>query len=194
MEKRPFSSFQKRPSAHSLRNMPLETYNFLIASGAVGLQILAASLMLVYVLRHRFSDLEGIARFVNAYGLWIGLLASLAAVALSLGHSMIFGLTPCALCYWQRIFIYPQVVLFALALWRKESSIAIYSIVLSVLGLGFALYHHALQMFPAFGLPCPATGSSCAQILFLEFGYVTYPMLAISFFAFLIVVMLFVRK
>lgn len=68
------------------------------------------------------------------------------------------------------------------------------SLVLSTVGAGIALYHHTLQMFPGAGLPCPAVGPSCAQIVFLEFGYITYPMMALSLFAFVIMAMVFDRN
>src|SRR3989344_5990262 len=50
------------------------------------------------------------------------------------------------LCWWQRIFLYPQVFLLGFAAHRKDAGMAFYSIVLSGLGLLVALYHHALQM------------------------------------------------
>lgn len=174
--------------------MPLETVNYLLALGTLGLQIAAAALLAVYFLRRIFPDLEDIAAFVRTRGIWVALAVSFGASAMTLIHSQIFGLPPCPLCWWQRIFLYPQVILFAGALFRGEQQIVDYSIVFSVIGLGFALYHHALQMLPAGSLPCPAEGVSCSQILFLEFGYITYPMMAVSLFAFLIVTMLFVRE
>lgn len=105
------------------------------------------------------------------------------------------GFEPCPLCWWQRIFLYPQVSLFAMALWCSRYRVAAidFSIAFSIIGGAIALYHHALQMMPGSGLPCPATGVSCAQRIFFEFDYITYPLMALSVFAFLVVVMLFVR-
>jgi disulfide bond formation protein DsbB len=174
--------------------MGLEAFNLLVGGGTLGLQIITAALFLAYVLEKKFTDLHAIGDWVAKSGLLLGFLATLGAAIFSLVHSHYFGLPPCYLCWWQRIFIYPQVVLFALAIWRRDASVAIYSIVLSLIGAGFALYHHVLQMLPTGSIPCPATGPSCAQILFLEFGYITYPMLSLSLFAFLIVTMLFVLR
>lgn len=173
--------------------MSLATFNFLLGLGTLGLQVLTVGFLIAYLFGERLG-LRGIAEYLARRGLWIGLVVTGIATVMSLVHSHVFNLPPCYLCWWQRIFIYPQVLLFALALWRKDASVAIYSIALSVIGLGFGVYHHALQMFPFGHLPCPAQGPSCSQILYLQFGYITYPMLAISLFAFLIVVMLFVRR
>ncbi|QQG38359.1 MAG: disulfide bond formation protein B [Candidatus Kaiserbacteria bacterium] len=171
----------------------LETVNYILGLKVIALQIVTLALLGLYLLKDRFPDLREAAGFVGRWGLWVGFFTALGASAVSLVHSTIFNLPPCPLCWWQRIFLYPQVFLFALALWKRDRGIADYSILLSVLGLGFALYHHALQMFPSSFAPCSAEGVSCVQILYLEFGYITYPLMAASAFAFLIVLMLFVR-
>lgn len=175
--------------------MSLETINYWLAIGTIALQIAAAALLAAYLLRKRFPDLEDIARFLGTWGLWIAFIVSAAASIVTIVHSNIFGLPPCPLCWWQRVFLYPQVVLFAIAALRRDHGIVLYSTLLSFIGAGIALYHHILQMYPMGGLPCPSEGGvSCAQILFLQFDYVTYPMMALSLFAFLIVLMLFVRE
>lgn len=174
--------------------MLVETLNYLLALGTVLLQIAAAALLAVYFLRKRFPDLEDIAAFLSSWGLWIGLALTVGGTAINFYYADILGFTACWHCWVQRIFFTSQAVLFGVALWKKDRSIADYSIALSCFGALDALYHHALQLFPESGLPCPAAGVSCAKITFLEFGYITYPMMALSSFAFLFVVMLFVRK
>lgn len=172
----------------------LSAVNMLLGYATIGMQIAAVALLAVYILRSRFPDLQDIGSYVAKRGLWIGFLFSLGGSAMTLIHSEIFNLPPCPLCWWQRIFLYPQVILFAIALYTKDRSVYLYSMVLSILGASFAIYHHALQMFPAGSLPCPAQGVSCSQILYLQFGYITYPMMALSLFVFLFAVMLFARE
>ncbi len=109
----------------------------------------------------------------------------------SLYYSVIVGYEVCPLCWWQRIFIYPQVFLLFFAWWRKEWTMTFYSIFLSIVGLGFAAYHYFFQMFgTSFMPPCIAGGADCAKIHFVEFGYVTFPMLGITTFVVLIALML----
>ncbi len=113
----------------------------------------------------------------------------------SLYYSVIVGYEVCSLCWWQRIFIYPQVFLLGFAWWRKEWSMSLYSIILSVIGLGFAVYHYFFQMFgTSFMPPCIAGGADCAKIHFIEFGYITFPMLGITTFLVLLVLMFLERK
>lgn len=170
--------------------MDVATLNYVVALGAIALQVVTVALLVLYIARRG----DVVSTFVARRGTVIVLLVSSAATALTLFYSEVIGFPPCPLCWWQRIFMFPQVVLAGVAI-RKKEHVADYSIALSIIGLGVALYHHALQMFPAGSLPCPAQGEvSCAQVLLLEFGYVTFPMLAATLFAFLIVVMLFVRR
>lgn len=175
--------------------MTVESLNFLLALGSIGLQLGAVALFALHSLQSSSALFARIGGFVRAYALWIGLGLSLSASATTLVYSDILGFPPCPLCWWQRIFLYPQVVLFVLAIWKGERRIVDYSIALSIFGLGVAVYHHLLQILPSGSLPCPADGTvSCAQRLIFEFGYVTFPMMAVSIFAFLIALMWFARK
>jgi len=174
--------------------LTLETTNYLLALGAITMQAATVALLVLYVLR-RQPALANITGFVSRWGLWIALLVSVIGSMLTLFYSEVLGLPPCPLCWWQRAFLYPQIIFFALALWKKDCAVANYSIVMSIIGLGVALYHHALQVLPSGTLPCPAEGAvSCAQRFVFEFDYITFPLMAATIFAFLIVLMFFVRR
>jgi len=173
------------------------TINYLVGLATLGMQLATAALLAVYFLRKRFSDLEDIAGFVARWGLWAGFLLTLGAMGMSLFYSEVLGFAPCGLCWVMRIFMYSQVVLFALAIWKRDRGVAEYSIALSVFGLAVGLYQHYLQMGGTSVLPCPATSSEaldCAVRFLFEFGYVTFPLVGATLFTLLIVVMLFVRK
>lgn len=171
--------------------MSVETLNFYLSLGTIGLQLGAIALV-VLSFTNGFS---GVKAMVRTWGLWIAFALSFSASAMTLFYSEVLGFPPCPLCWWQRVFLYPQVVLFALAIWKGERRVIDYSIALSILGLGVALYHHMLQILPSGTLPCPAEGTvSCAQRLIFEFGYITFPFMAVSAFAFLLALMWFVRK
>lgn len=169
--------------------MTTDTLNQLLGTGTLALQVITIGLFVAYFLRKKIAGLDDVIRQVGAVAMPVAFVLTLVSAALTLYYSDILGFEPCPLCWWQRIFLYPQVVLFALALW-KGVSVRLISVVFSVIGFGFAIYHHALQMLPAGSLPCPATGPSCAAITFVEYGYITYPLMAGTLFAFLIVLML----
>ena len=170
----------------------IESLNHLVAVGAVGMQILAVALFALFFIRKDFPLISGL---VERWGVWLALLLALASTAMSLYYSNVLNVPACYLCWLQRAFIYPQVVLFAVALYKREAArIADYSIAFSVVGSVFALYQHYIQMTGESPLPCPATGGDCIQRFFFEFGYMTFPLVAFSAFALLIALMLFVRK
>lgn len=75
------------------------------------------------------------------------------------------GLLPCVLCWWQRVFMYPLVVLIPIGLWLKDRNLALYTLPLALIGASVALYHTLLYygivsegLVPcAANLPCTAT-------------------------------------
>src|SRR3989338_2587572 len=173
---------------------PTEALNLWLAVVTVALQGATVGLFVLYFLRTR-PVLSGIVGILRTWGFRVALTVSIAASALTLFYSEVIGFPPCPLCWWQRVFLYPQVVIFALALFRGQKSIAEYSIILSLIGFGIAIYHHALQILPAGSLPCPAEGEvSCAQRFVFDFDYITLPLMAATVFAFLIALMLFARE
>ena len=175
--------------------MNLESTNFFLAIGTIGLQLLGLAFLALFFARKKLRDLDGIAQLLSNWGLWIGFLLTLASSALTLYYSDVLGILPCGWCWFQRAALYPQVFLFGLALWKRDKHIADYSILLSTFGLAVALYMHYLQMGGHGVLPCPASGAGdCGQRFVWEFGYITFPLMAASLFAFLIVLMLFVRR
>lgn len=171
--------------------------NYWLALATLVMQVTGIAFLALFFLRKKFPDLEPIASFLSDWGLWIGFLITLGCVILSLFYSEVLGVAPCGLCWLQRVFLYPQAVLFALAIWRKDRDVADYSIALSVFGGSVALYQHYLQMGGANVLPCPAVANEavdCAVRFLYELGYITFPLMSFTLFAFLIILMLFVRR
>lgn len=177
--------------------IPLQALDRLLALGTVVLQLLALAFLALYFLRKKFPDLHDVSDMLGKWGLWIGFVLTLGATAMSLYFSEVLGFAPCSLCWLQRIFLYPQVILFAIAAIKNDRRIADYIIGLSIPGAIVALYQHYLQMGGTEAIPCPvnlADATDCAQRFFFEFGYITFPLMCFSLFAFTIVMMLFVRK
>ena len=113
----------------------------------------------------------------------------------SLIYSDVIGYEPCKLCWFQRIFMYPQVFLLALALWKKDKNIIDYTALLSIFGAIIAGYHYLLQLGIAPDLSCGAVGYSvsCAQRFVMNFGYITLPLMAFTAFL-MILTFFFIEK
>src|SRR3989344_5518698 len=127
--------------------------------------------------------------FFQKNALLFAFIVSLIATLGSLFFSEIMLYEPCKLCWYQRIFMYPQVILFGVLLYRREKSGIIFSLIMSVIGALIAGFHYVQQIFPSSVLSCDVLGYSvsCVQTFFLEFGYITIPMMALTAFLMLIV-------
>lgn len=112
----------------------------------------------------------------------------------SLFYSNIMELPPCDLCWYQRIFLYPQLPLAIVAFYYqkirkgKENGKKIlpieYLLILTVIGLLYAGYHLILQHFLAdSGISTCSASAPCTEISVAYFGFITIPLM--SFFAFL---------
>ncbi|GGJ92147.1 putative disulfide formation protein C [Lentibacillus kapialis] len=104
---------------------------------------------------------------------------SLIATLGSLFFSEILGYVPCELCWIQRIFMYPLVVIYGAALFKKDSSIALPGIIHSGIGMFVSLYHYLVQKLPALqeaGGSCGAVPCNTEYVNYL--GFVTIPFLA----------------
>ena len=146
--------------------------------------------ILIYAYFSKKDDLKkSIMEPLRNNYLLLGLIVSLTATLGSLYYSEIMGYTPCLLCWYQRIFVYPQVFLFGIALWKNDKRVFRYSIALSVIGLLIAGYHYLVQMNIFTSTACSAIGysASCSDQFFTTFGYITIPMMAVTTFALLII-------
>ncbi len=146
------------------------------------------ALVVVYYAVSFFSKrpaVRGVPRFFEEHGAVCAFAISLIATLGSLTYSDVIGYEPCKLCWVQRIFMYPQVVLFGLALVRKETKkIFPYAVALSLIGAGFALYHYLLQIGVVSTSSCSVVGYSakCAEIFTMNLGYITIPFMALTSF------------
>lgn len=154
-------------------------YSVLTIGTQIASILLAASLLT--------GTMNGLFNWMKRNALAIMFAGTLLATLGSLYFSEIAGWTPCVKCWYQRIFMYPQVIILLIALIRKDR-MAAYSILwLSLIGLFIAGEHYAEQLNlvlnpadPA--VPCDETGVSCARTPFFHFGYITIPMMAASVF------------
>jgi hypothetical protein len=64
-----------------------------------------------------------LSAFVHKYILELLFWAVASAVVGSLVYSQIVGFPPCDLCWWQRIFMYPQVIILFVAMRRKTNGV-----------------------------------------------------------------------
>lgn len=142
-----------------------------------------------------FVRRETVVNLVGPYALHALFMLALIGSAGSIFYSNVLGYAPCSLCWWQRIFCYPQVVLFGIALWKKDSHVYLYSLWLSGIGFFIALYQYLLQwgLAPDVGCSTAPGVADCSVRITLGLGYVTIPMMALTGFGALILLALIMR-
>lgn len=125
---------------------------------------------------------------VAQYILPLGFLITTGGMVMSLYYSEVLNVIPCVLCWYQRIFMYSQVFLFGYAWYKKDRNILPYTLLLSSVGFVIAVYHHLLQIGYDIYKPCSTSpfAVDCAKPTFVEYGFVTFPFLAIILFGFVI--------
>jgi disulfide bond formation protein DsbB len=154
---------------------------------ALGLLLLVALAALVSAPARRV--LLGARRTLSGGELPLAALIAVVATGGSLYFSEVAGFLPCPLCWWQRIFMYPLVILVGvLALDRglrpeARRRMTAYVAPLPLLGALTAVYHVYIENVPGAQSPFCTAGVPCTIRWFEEFGYVTLPVLALTAFA-----------
>ena len=114
---------------------------------------------------------------------------SLIATIGSLYFSEVRQYVPCEFCWYQRILMYPIVVISLIALIRQDFGAKYYIRALSILGILMGGYHYALQKVSFIGDGMAACeGVSCTVQYINWSGFITIPFL--SFIAFTIILIL----
>lgn len=137
-----------------------------------------------------------VVMFMRTHARMLTFFFSFAAVCTTLILEHVFGLTPCVLCWWQRIFMYPIFVITLVASVQnvRFAVIADYISTLAFFGVCVSLYQHLLQMLPSGTLiPCDAS-NDCAVRSVFEFGFVTLPWMALTLFVAILVIAIVARK
>ncbi|HAZ35597.1 MAG TPA: disulfide bond formation protein B [Acidimicrobiaceae bacterium] len=104
------------------------------------------------------------------------------STAASLWFSEVAGFVPCELCWYQRIAMYPLVVILGVATWRSDPDPRWRVLPFSVTGLLVSAYHYQLQLFPEQGSSCDVA-APCTRQWVDQFGFVSIPFMAFCGFA-----------
>ncbi|WP_343783316.1 disulfide oxidoreductase [Alkalibacillus silvisoli] len=126
------------------------------------------------------------------YAAWI---VSIIATIGSLYFSEVEEFIPCEMCWYQRIAMYPLVVILGIATFRSDFGARVYALPFSIIGAITAALHYAEQKIPGFGgvSPC-ASGVPCSAEYINWFGFITIPFLALVAFVIITICLLFVRR
>ena len=138
---------------------------------------------------------NSVSGILQSYGLYLAWVTSLIATGGSLFFSEVLKYVPCDLCWFQRIFMYPLVILLGIAGFTHDRSIRKYVLPLSITGGSISLYHYLQQMVPGLAeiLPC-SSGNPCNLDYLNWLGFITIPFLALTAFLMITVFLWFTEK
>jgi disulfide bond formation protein DsbB len=131
---------------------------------------------------------------VNVLLPYVAWVVALAATAGSLFFSEVMELPPCVLCWYQRIAMYPLVIIIGIGILTNDGRWKKFSLPLVVIGLGISVYHNLLYygILPESIAPC-VEGISCTSRQIELFGFITIPLMALAAFIIITACMLIYR-
>jgi disulfide bond formation protein DsbB len=116
-------------------------------------------------------------------GLRLAWLVAIVATAGSLYFSEVAHFEPCKLCWYQRIAMYPLVLILGVGALRSDVSAVRYAAPLVAVGTPISLYHYVIEWFPSLEGGACDPRNPCTLIWFRELGFVTLPFMALAAFA-----------
>jgi disulfide bond formation protein DsbB len=115
--------------------------------------------------------------------LYVAWATALASMAGSLYFSEVLGFAPCVLCWYQRIAMYPLVLIMGVGIVKKDRNFHNYALPLSIIGGAIAFYQNLLyySVIPERFIPC-ISGVSCTARYIQLFGFADIPLLSLVSF------------
>ena len=166
-----------------------------LAFVATGVILLLYSLKKLLKIR-LYDKLQNLLQpFTYQLAFFLALTATLASLFLS----EVLHFQPCILCWYQRVAMYPQVVLLYVAQLRRERVLTPYLLAINVIGSFISLYHYSLHVLPRTLvpiMPCSTQlgGVPCDKGYDFYFGFMTFPLMAWSVFALIIFLLIASRQ
>lgn len=122
------------------------------------------------------------------------LLASISTLG-SLFFSYVMEFAPCVLCWYQRICLFPLVLILPAGLFPFDKKVVTFALPLAIAGLLIAAYHNLLYagIIPPSIAPC-TRGVSCTEKYMDLFGFLSIPMLALLSFAAITTLLIILKR
>jgi disulfide bond formation protein DsbB len=174
----------------------MEVSHVIFIYGLLSIVALVATIWFaVMLIAARFSEpvqlsLDQTRERLTRYVLWGAFIVALLATLGSLYFSEIAHFEPCRLCWFQRIAMYPLVVILGIAAWKHDTAVRIYALPIAAIGAVIATYHYLLEWFPSIDAGVCTVGIPCSAVWFREFGFASIPFLAVTAFLLIITLLL----
>ena len=122
-------------------------------------------------------------------------LVAVVATAGSLYYSQIRHFIPCELCWYQRIFMYPLVLILGVATYLADVRVRLYALPMVLAGGFISALHYAEQKIPGFApTSCAATPIPCNTTYVNYYGFVTIAFMALVAFVLIALALLALKE
>ena len=160
--------------------------NFFLVLTVVANVVVAAAVLgaLVAIVSTRVRAVwHSLAGALGAQALLVAWVVALVTTAGSLYYSEHLGFIPCELCWYQRILMYPLVIVLGVGWLRKDARAWITAVPFVLLGAPLSLYHWLVERVPSFAesSSCSIT-APCSAPYFEKWGFVTLAWMCLSSF------------
>ncbi len=118
---------------------------------------------------------------LGSQSLWLAWLVALVATGGSLYYSEVANFEPCSLCWYQRIAMYPLMIILLVGAVTRDRFVARYALPLTIAGSILAVYNYLVQLFPGIEVACARV--SCSTVDVEAFGWLTMPLMSLVSFA-----------
>ena len=131
---------------------------------------------------------------INWYILFACWMIASVSALVSMFFSEIMEFAPCSLCWYQRAFMFPLVLILLIGMFPFDGNIVRYALPLALAGWGLAFYHTLLYsgIIPEDLQPC-RQGVSCSETYIDLLGFMSIPMLSLISFSLIIGTLLFLK-
>lgn len=164
---------------------------------AVAANVFVIGLMALWLARGRSSTASRWLDVIRSAIEPISLIGAFVVAALAMGGSLYFSevahFEPCKLCWYQRIAMYPLVVILGIAARHGDVRVRRYAAPLAVIGAVLSTYHYTLELFPSLDSGVCSAITPCTVIWFRQLGFVTMPYLALSAFLLILALLAIAR-
>jgi disulfide bond formation protein DsbB len=170
----------------------VERFYAILAVAAIALMVIVWGARLTRLIApSAFPASSGMERVLHERSLGSAWIVATLATAGSLYFSEVAGFVPCTLCWYQRIAMYPLVVVLGVGALRGDRS-APAATALAAIGAAISAYHVALEWIPSPDSGACAVDAPCTFVWFRAFGIFSLPTLALT--AFLLILTLLASR
>jgi disulfide bond formation protein DsbB len=157
----------------------VELFTSLLSLVALGGAVL---LIIARLLAPRVQIAADAVRAVSSVALPLAWLVAAGATLGSLYFSEVANYTPCRLCWYQRIAMYPLAVILLVAMLRRDRAVKWYAVPVAGIGAAISAYHYLIEWKPSFDSGSCDVTVPCTIPWFRELGFVTLAFMAFAGF------------